>query len=406
MAIGLDPPTDLKSIAGIKLASVATGSRYRDRDDLVLILLPDTADTAAVFTRNRYCAAPVSVARKHLADAIPRALVINAGSANAGTGDAGVADALETCEMAAAALGIAAETVLPFSTGVMGERLVMDLIAAGISEAAGHLAPDGWNRAAMAIMTTDTVPKAISCTVDVAGRDVTLTGMVKGSGMICPDMATMLAFVAVDARIGTPLMQQVLQTAVDASFNRITVDGDTSTNDACVLIANGRAAAMLIDDKDSEAYSELADAVTGLMVRLAQQVIRDAEGVTKFVEISVRGAATERDCREIAYTVAHSPLVKTALFASDPNWGRILAAVGRAPVERLDMSHVSLRINELQIVAAGEPVPAYTEEGGKVALAPEELSIEIALGNADTSFSLWTTDLSHDYVSINADYRS
>jgi glutamate N-acetyltransferase/amino-acid N-acetyltransferase len=406
MAIGLDPPTNMESINGIELASVAAGIRFRDRDDLVLISIPETASTAAVFTRNRYRAAPVQVAKRHLAAARPRALLINAGNANAGTGAAGLDDALKSCELVAKALQLPVDSVLPFSTGVIGERLPMDAVAAGITHAAGCLAADGWLAAANAIMTTDTMPKVISRKVETVAGSVTLTGMVKGSGMIRPDMATLLAFVAMDSRIDSLILQNMLRAAVDVSFNRITVDGDTSTNDACVLISNGRPGAVQIESADTPAYTAVADALSDLMLELAQMVIRDGEGVTKYVEVRVNGAADESDCREVAYTVAHSPLVKTALFASDPNWGRILAAVGRAPVPELEMEKVALTINGIRVVSDGELAPDYTEARGKAALARGELLIEISLGSSDTSFTVWTTDLSHDYVSINADYRS
>jgi glutamate N-acetyltransferase/amino-acid N-acetyltransferase len=406
MAIGLKYPVSPDPIEGIKLASVAADIRYHDRDDLVLVWLPETASTAAVFTKNRFCAAPVEVSKEHLLASQPRALLINAGNANAGTGLVGVRDARTSCELVGNALGVPAESVLPFSTGVIGELLPMDKVAMGIVSAAAKLDPLGWLPAASAIMTTDTVPKVISRSIDIAGYQLTLTGMVKGSGMIRPDMATLLVFAAIDACVPKGLLQDMLQVAVDASFNRITVDGDTSTNDSCVLIANGRVGALTVDGKNDPSYEFLLDALCELMIELAQQTIRDGEGATKFVEVRVSGASSESDCREIAYTVGHSPLVKTALFSSDPNWGRILAAVGRANVSDLDMSNVGLTINNVSIISAGQPDPGYSESRGKIAMEAEDILIDISLGHAATSFTLWTTDLSHDYVTINADYRT
>jgi len=344
----------------------------------------------------------VILAREHLAARPePRALIINSGNANAGTGEAGLADARAVCGALAGALGVDQAEVLPFSTGVIGERLPVARITDALPGLAGNAVPDGWLDAARAIMTTDTLPKGASRRVALAGGPVTLTGIVKGSGMIRPDMATMLAFVATDVDIPAQQLQASLTRAVDGSFNRITVDGDTSTNDACVLLATGRGSA--VTGGDAERFQEALD---DLCRELAQAVVRDGEGATKFVEVAVQGAASEADARAVAMTVAHSPLVKTALFASDANWGRILAAVGRAPVKHLEIDSTGITINDCAIVTNGEPDPGYEEARGAAAMAEAEIHIAIDLGLGATAYSVWTSDLSHDYVTINAEYRT
>jgi len=402
MAVGLNAPESLAEVTGIRIGTGAAGLRKGGRDDLAVLLCDPGTRAAACFTRNRFQAAPVIIARERLAASpAPRALVINSGNANAGTGEDGLDDARTVCRAVAGLADVAEAEVLPFSTGVIGQRLPCDrMIEAlpGIIEAAR---PDGWLEAASAIMTTDTVPKGATRRLQTNQGTVTLTGVVKGSGMICPDMATMLAFVATDAGLPDGALADGMSQAVERSFNRITVDGDTSTNDACLLLATGRRGELA--GADLEHFQE---ALEDLCRELAQAVVRDAEGATKFVEIAVTGAGSDADARAIALTVAHSPLVKTALFASDANWGRILAAVGRAPVERLEVDRVGIAINGCEVVSGGGLDPDYREEQGAAAMAEEEIRIAIDLGIATGACTVWTSDLSHGYVSINAEYRT
>ncbi|AOU99000.1 bifunctional ornithine acetyltransferase/N-acetylglutamate synthase [Acidihalobacter yilgarnensis] len=405
MAVGLQMPGPLLPIKGIQLGVAAAGIRYRGRNDLLVIAADVGTQGAAVFTRNAFCAAPVQLARDHLAEMAPRFLLVNAGNANAGTGEPGLAAAHETCRLLAERGGCEVEAVLPFSTGVIGEPLPVARFPAGIASALQGLHEDGWLEAAQTIMTTDTLPKGASRQFVIDGRTVTLTGIVKGSGMIHPDMATLLVFIGTDASVPGPVLRQALNAAMAGSFNSITVDGDTSTNDACTLLATG-ASGVEIDDAAMPAYRRFADALADLCRELAQAVIRDGEGATKFVTIEVSGAYSVEEARQVAFTVANSPLVKTALFASDPNWGRILAAVGRSGIRDLDTHHVDLDINGVRIVTGGGRDPAYTEAQGQAALAQEALLIRIALSRGEASTQIWTTDLSYDYVRINADYRS
>jgi len=402
MAVGLTQPGELHAVAGVKLASVEAGIRYRGRPDLVIIELAEGSTTAAVFTQNKCCAAPVTVAKDHLQKVSVRALLINAGNANAVTGELGMNNALESCEALGNALGVAKESVLPFSTGVIGEQLNMPALLGGIKQAVPSLSEDGWLPAAEAIMTTDTLAKAISRQVEIDGRVVTITGVAKGSGMICPDMATLLAYVATDAEIKQSQLQQLLVDGTDKSFNRITVDSDTSTNDALVLMATGQSG-VTVDQNNQDTFSQ---ALNDVLIHLATAIIRDAEGATKFVKVAVNKGVNQADCRAVAYAIAHSPLVKTALFASDPNWGRILMALGKAPAEYLDLSTVDICINSVSLIEQGEPAPSYTEERGKAEFEKEEITIDISLNQGAEDFHVWTSDLSHDYVSINADYRS
>ncbi|MDX9767202.1 MAG: bifunctional glutamate N-acetyltransferase/amino-acid acetyltransferase ArgJ, partial [Ectothiorhodospiraceae bacterium] len=375
MAVNLTEPDSLDSVPGVRLAAVAAGIRYKNRDDLLLMALESGAVTAAVFTRNAFCAAPVTVAREHLAAGAPRALLINAGNANAGTGLPGLAAARASCEAVAAALGCDAREVLPFSTGVIGEPLPVGRIADALPGAVAVLREDGWLSAMRAIMTTDTVGKGASRRIVIDGRTVTVTGIAKGSGMIHPDMATMLAYVATDAVLTAAELDACLRAAVDRSFNAITVDGDTSTNDACVLVASGRSGVRVADDPAHlAAFNEALQAV---MDHLAQAIVRDGEGATKFIAVEVSGARDVTEARQVAFTVAHSPLVKTALFASDPNWGRILAAVGRAGVADLDVDRVTIDVADVRIVSAGGRDPAYTEEAGRRVMAAAEIPIRI-----------------------------
>ena len=405
MPVGYSELPELLPIAGVRLASVAAGIRYRDRDDLVLMELAEHSQCAAVFTRNAFCAAPVLVARQHLSKQTPRYLLINSGNANAGTGDAGMADARQSCAAVAARAGCSVGQVLPFSTGVIGERLPVERIEAVLDKALAGLSSDGWKSAAHAIMTTDSVAKGISTQLEIAGTTITVTGIAKGAGMIRPDMATMLAYIACDARVDAVALQRCLNQSVQRSFNRITVDGDTSTNDACVLVATGTSASTLIDAGHAD-YPALFKAVTATCERLAQLLLRDAEGATKFVTIRVESGRDAEECLRLAYTVAHSPLVKTALFASDPNWGRILAAVGRAGIDGLDINKVRIFLGDVCIVRDGGKADDYRERDGQAVMQQEDILIRIQLGRGDAVERIWTCDLSNDYVRINAEYRS
>jgi glutamate N-acetyltransferase / amino-acid N-acetyltransferase len=407
MAVGLKPPETLVPIKGIRLATAEAGIRYQGRTDVAVMEVVHGTRAAAVFTRNAFCAAPVTVAREHLATATPRFLLINAGNANAGTGEEGLRDARESCRLLAERAACIEAAVLPFSTGVIGELLPVHRFGPAIDQLLIdlHSGSEAWMDAARAIMTTDTVPKGASRQVEIGGRTVTVTGIAKGSGMIHPDMATMLAFIGTDADLAPGLLQSTLESAVGSSFNSITVDGDTSTNDACILLATGSSGAT-VDSVDSDAYRAFSIALEEVCQQLAQAIVRDGEGATKFVTLEVVEAATTEEARQVAFTVAHSPLVKTALFASDPNWGRILAAVGRASIEGLDADGVWLTINGVSIARDGGRDPGYTEAQGVEAMAGEEINIRIGLGRGDAQTRIWTTDLSHDYVRINAEYRS
>jgi len=401
MSVGLTEPKNLHPVAGVELAKTAACIRYQDRDDMVLMTLVEGSTAAAVFTQNKYCAAPVVVAKQHLQTKSTRALLINAGNANAGTGSIGFNNCVESCESVAEQLSIEKEQVLPFSTGVIGEQLPMDNIKNGIKSLIPLLEQDQWLAAAKGIMTTDTVAKGASEQLELNGVTVTITGIAKGSGMICPNMATLLSYVATDAQIEPSVLQAMLDQVTEASFNRITVDSDTSTNDALVLIATGKSGVSV--DADNMAFYQ---ALERIMVSLATSVIRDGEGATKFVNIEVVGGHSQNDCQSIAYSVAHSPLVKTALFASDPNWGRILAAIGKADVEVLDINKINIQINGEALIEAGEPAESYSEEVGQAIFNQEEITITIDLASGEAEHNVWTSDLSHDYVSINADYRS
>jgi len=405
MPVGYSRLPTLSPVAGIRLSAQAARVRYEGRDDLVVMELAKGSHCAAVFTRNAFCAAPVIIARKHLAQTSPRYLLINSGNANAGTGAPGLEDARRSCDALAQQAGCEAAQVLPFSTGVIGERLPVERIVAVLEGSLANLSADHWSAAAHAIMTTDTVAKGLSLTREIGGQTVTLTGICKGSGMIRPDMATMLAYVATDADVEATALQACLQQAVEHSFNRITVDGDTSTNDACVLIATGASAAPCIDAGHAD-YPAFCAAVSELCTRLAQLIVRDGEGATKFVSVCVEGGRDSDECLQVAYTVAHSPLVKTALFASDPNWGRILAAVGRAGVPQLDINRIELWLDEVCIVRNGGVAADYREADGQRVMNQDEIIIRIVLGRGEAAETVWTSDLSHDYVSINADYRS
>jgi len=399
-------PLAFLPVPGIRLGSAAAGIKYDDRDDLVIMELAEGTACAAVFTRNAFCAAPVVVAREHLAATAPHYLLINSGNANAGTGDNGLRAARESCKALAAARGCAINQILPFSTGVIGEPLPVDRIAVVVPDALTGLSHRGWPAASRAIMTTDTVPKLVSRQFKLDGHTVTVTGMAKGSGMICPDMATMLAYVATDAMVNRKLLQRCLEQAVDPSFNAITVDGDTSTNDACVLVASGASGAAPVVDAGSAGFRGLCDCVREVCMQLARSIVRDGEGASKLVEVHVKGALDLREAKNVAYTLAHSPLVKTALFASDPNWGRILAAVGRAGILDLDISGVQIWLDDVCIVQDGERAEEYTEQAGQSVMDRDEYTIGILLGRGEAAIRILTCDLSYDYVRINAEYRT
>jgi glutamate N-acetyltransferase/amino-acid N-acetyltransferase len=406
MAVGLNEPGDISAVAGIQLASLSAGIKKNGKDDLVILVFDESSSCAATFTLNAFCAAPVTLAKQHLSSARPRALLINSGNANAGTGDIGMQNAVHSCELLAGKLNCSPTQVLPFSTGVIGEQLPMDKLQSGIDTIVDLLSEDNWLSAAQAIMTTDTIAKAVTKKIMLDGREVKISGIAKGSGMICPNMATMLSFVATDADIDNDVLQQCLSDCVDSSFNAITVDGDTSTNDACILIATAKSGNARIDDINSTDASIFIEALREVCQQLAQAIVRDGEGASKFVTVSVRHANNIDEARDVAYTIAHSPLVKTALFASDPNWGRILAAVGRAGVEKLDISGVHIYLDDVCIVSAGGVAPDYTEERGQSVMNNDEIAITVDLSRGDASAEIWTTDLSHEYVRINSEYRS
>lgn len=405
MAVGLKPPADLRAVAGARLAAIAAGIKKSGKPDLALIELSANTRVAAVFTQNAFCAAPVTVARQYLAVGAPRALLINSGNANAGTGEAGMAAAQQSCATVALALGCPQQAVLPFSTGVIGAPLRVDKIEAATPGLIESLQADNWLAAAEAIMTTDTLPKAASRSLAIDGKQFTLTGIAKGAGMIRPDMATMLAFIGTDANISQAALSACLDRAVSASFNCITVDGDTSTNDACLLFATGQAGNGEIGI-DGPGYGEFYAALESLCVELAQAIVRDGEGATRFVTVQVKGAGDGSEAKRVAYRVAESPLVKTALFAGDPNWGRILAAVGNSGLEGLDIAKVDIALDDLPIIQAGAPAAEYSETAGQAKMAQAELTITVSLGRGDAGATVWTCDLSYDYVRINAEYRS
>ena len=391
---------NLLEVKGVKCSSIASGIKKNGQLDLSLVSFTKGSNTVAVFTQNIFCAAPVIVAKNHLNSNI-EALLINSGNANAGTGEKGLEDSYKTCEYLAQELNILPEQVLPFSTGVIGELLPLKAFKSNINLLVSSLTKEGMSKVASGILTTDLVEKSYSTSIDVGGKTVNLTGIAKGSGMIRPDMATMLSFIVSDISASSEELQDCLTNAVNQSFNRITVDGDTSTNDACTLSATNQSGVQLSQCKD-----EFQKALNLVSKQLAHMIVKDGEGATKFVEIKIEGLESSEDCLEVAYTVAHSPLVKTALFASDANWGRILAAVGRAKVNGLSIENINIFINDLQVIDSGEKSTAYTEELGSAEMQKSEIVIRVNLGTSDSSESVWTTDLSYDYVKINAEYRS
>ena len=400
-------PAELFPVAGVRIGVTEAGIRKANRKDLTLVLIDQGASVAGVFTQNRFCAAPVQVCREHLAAAQGiRAMLINTGNANAGTGVDGLARARRTCQALADRLGLTAQQVLPFSTGVIMETLPIERIEAGLDAALLDACADNWQRAAEAIMTTDTLPKAFGAQVMVDGALVSITGISKGAGMIRPNMATMLGFMATDACVNPALMKQLATELAEGSFNRVTVDGDTSTNDSFVVIATNKAAHKVIDSLDSAAGQALKAAMLRVAQKLAQAIVRDGEGATKFISIKVEGGQSQAECRQVAYAIAHSPLVKTAFFASDPNLGRILAAVGYAGIADLDQTRIDLYLDEVLVAVQGGRNPAYREEDGQRVMQQSEITVRVMLGRGTAADTVWTCDLSHDYVSINADYRS
>jgi len=402
-------PSDLKAVAGIELGHAEAGVRKANRKDVLVMKLAETATVAGVFTKNRFCAAPVQICQANLAQLSAgkpiRALVINTGNANAGTGEEGLQRAKSVCAALAQQMGVEPQQILPFSTGVILEPLPADRIIAGLPQAISNLKADNWFNAAESIMTTDTQPKAASRTLTIGGKQVVMTGISKGAGMIKPNMATMLGFLAFDAKLPQALLNQLVKDAADHSFNCITIDGDTSTNDSFILMATG-AGELEITSADSDEYKQLAAAVTDLSQHLAHQIVRDGEGATKFIEVAVEDGKSIEECRQIAYSIGHSPLVKTAFFASDPNLGRILAAIGYAGIEDLDVSKINLWLDDVWVAKDGGRNPDYREEDGQRVMKKAEIVVRVKLARGTAKASIWTCDLSHDYVSINADYRS
>lgn len=403
MAVGDGNLPDLFPVDGIRLGTGCAGIKQEGRLDLLIIELAENTNIACSFTRNAFCAAPVQIAKQHSQSILPtRYLLVNTGNANAGTGEQGLQACLSNCEALAQAAGVEIQQVLPFSTGVIGEALPVEKINQHIPEVLASLNLNGWQKAARGIMTTDTRPKAATRRIDVQGESVTVTGIAKGAGMIRPNMATMLAYIASDADIEQDELQKMLGLAIEQSFNRITIDGDTSTNDACVLMATGQTQAKL-----SKAYKkQLQQAINEVCIELAQGLIKDGEGATKFVSVEIVGGRTEEECLKLAFTIAESPLVKTALFASDPNWGRLLAAIGRAELDELDVNKVIIHINDVLIAEQGCRAESYSEEAGQAAMEKEAIHIRVDLQRGEQEATVWTSDLSYDYVKINAEYRT
>lgn len=409
MPVNIPPllPQQLLPVQGISLGIAEAGIKRSDRKDLLLIALAENVSVAGVFTKNRFCAAPVVVAKAHLSVANSiHALVINTGNANAGTGEAGIIHARATCEEVAKLLGCLPQQVLPFSTGVIMEPLPVERIIKGLPRAVGDLKPDNWFAAAQAIMTTDIVPKGVSSQIQIQGETITITGIAKGSGMIHPNMATMLGYIATDANISQSLLQQMVRHVADHSFNRITVDGDTSTNDALMLLATGAAPHPQITRPESPDFCQLQEAILAVAVQLAQMIVRDGEGATKFITVQVEKGKTLEECSQVAYAIAHSPLVKTAFFASDPNLGRILAAIGYAGIDDLDVSNIQLYLNEVLVAEHGGRANSYREQDGQRVMKQSEIIVRVVLNRGTTATKIWTCDFSYDYVKINADYRS
>lgn len=406
MAVGDYPFPQMHPVQGVKLTAVSAGIKKVGRRDVVLLELAEGSSVAGVFTKNAFCAAPVTVCKEHLAKAPIRFLVINSGNANACTGEQGLMDAKATCAAIAELTGVTPEQVLPFSTGVIGEPLPVQKITAVIPEALQKVNINGWDDAGAGIMTTDTRPKGFSQQFEYQGKTITVNGISKGAGMIKPNMATMLGYIATDAKIAQPLLQTLAREAADKSFNRITIDGDTSTNDSCILIATGQVDVPEVTEATGELYEKLHNVILAAHIHLAKSIVSDGEGATKFVTVAVSGGANRDECLDVAYAVAHSPLIKTALFASDPNWGRIVAAIGYAGVPDLDATKVRVHLNDTLIVEHGGRAKSYTEAQGQAVMSQAEIAININLGRGEVAETVWTTDLSYEYVRINADYRS
>jgi glutamate N-acetyltransferase/amino-acid N-acetyltransferase len=405
MAVGLGPLPILHPVAGFELGIASAGIKREGRKDVVVMRCAEGSSVAGVFTLNAFCAAPVILARQRVT-AGARYLLTNTGNANAGTGEPGLLAATQTCAALAELTGVDEQAILPFSTGVIGEPLPVDKIIKALPAALADLSEHHWAEAATGIMTTDTLPKGASRQFVYDGVTITVTGISKGAGMIRPNMATMLGYIATDAKVAPAVLQDLLSDAANKSFNRITIDGDTSTNDCCMLIATGQANLPEVSETRGPLFAALKQAVFEVCMEVAQAIVRDGEGATKFVTVIVNGGGTHQECLDVGYTVAHSPLIKTALFASDPNWGRILAAVGRAGVEQLDVAKIDVFLGEVCIASRGARAASYTEEQGAAVMAEAEISIRIELGRGDCSETIWTTDLSHEYVRINAEYRS
>jgi glutamate N-acetyltransferase/amino-acid N-acetyltransferase len=405
MPVGLGPLPTLLPVAGFELGISSAGIKREGRKDVVVMRCAEGSSVAGVFTLNAFCAAPVILAKKNVVNPV-RYLLTNTGNANAGTGEPGLQAAARTCAKLAELTGVPETSVLPFSTGVIGEPLPVEKIEGALAAALADLSVDNWAAAAAGIMTTDTQPKGASRQFVHDGVTVTVTGISKGAGMIKPNMATMLGYIATDAKVAQGLLQDLLRDAANKSFNRITIDGDTSTNDCCILVATGQAELPEVTQASGALFAELKQAVLDVSMELAQAIVRDGEGATKFVTVQANGGATHQECLDVAYAVAHSPLIKTALFASDPNWGRILAAVGRAGVAQLDVSKIDVFLGDVCIASRGCRATTYTEEQGAAVMAKEEIGIRIELGRGTCSETIWTTDLSHEYVRINAEYRS
>jgi len=406
MPVNLSVFEDFNTIKGIKIGTANAGIKQTTRPDIVVFELAEGATTAGIFTENAFCAAPVQICKQHLKTHQPRYLVINTGNANAGTGKGGYDDAIQICQTIADEKGVALEQILPFSTGVIGERLPMAKILPSLPKALSHTQDNVWFEASRGIMTTDTQPKGISTQFDIDGETITISGISKGAGMIKPNMATMLGFIATDAPVEKNILQKLCSELGNKSFNRISIDGDTSTNDSCMLMATGSANIDVIDSESSAQFAKLKAELEKVFLYLAHAIVRDGEGATKFVAINVENCENTQEALRIAYTVAHSPLVKTALFASDANWGRILAAVGRSGVRDMDVDKINIYLDDVCIVENGARATSYTEEAGSQVMAQAELTIRIDMGRGNSNETVWTTDLSHDYVSINADYRS
>ncbi len=406
MSVNIKIPENLIPIKGIRLSATSANIYARKRNDLILLEIVESAISSAVFTKNLFCAAPVKIAKNNLSESEPRYCLINAGNANAGTGEKGLLNAVDTCQSLATLTGCNENQVLPFSTGVIGQDLPVDKIKTALPELINNLSGDSWLEAAKAIMTTDTIPKAVSSQVEVNGVIVSITGIAKGAGMIKPNMATMLSFIATDANVSKDVLDKIFFNAVNKSFNRITIDGDTSTNDACIFISTGKANNLIIDNEHSDDYIAFENTVIKVCSDLAQAIVRDGEGATKFITVDVHGGKNADECLRVGYKISESPLVKTAFTASDANWGRIIAAIGNSGINDLDVNKINVFLDDVCIVENGQRSETYTEEKGKKVMSQVEIKLSVNLNRGSHGEKLWTTDLSHEYITINAEYRS